>query len=129
MTWKRFFPERLFNISKLSPPQSLTNCRISLLAMLVGDVQPRDSEAVGWGELMEKLRGMVVAKDRTRLDGLTSHLAARSTENRSADVVGLTVEDVRKLLRVAQLEVVKSKLREIRKNCYRFLLHVIGPFL
>ncbi|GLT39096.1 hypothetical protein SLA2020_133030 [Shorea laevis] len=149
MTWKRFFPERLLSISKLSPPpQSLTNCRISSPAVL-GRIPQNGGKAAtaivhdpgdnGKGifrrflheravfspeirkmpvgeNLMEKLRGMVVAKDRIRLDGLTPHLAARSAEDRSADVVGMTVEDARKLLRVAQLEVVKSKLRETGKN-------------
>ncbi|GKU99100.1 hypothetical protein SLEP1_g11993 [Rubroshorea leprosula] len=148
MTLKRFFRERLLNISKLSPPQSLTNCRISSPAVLgrvpqngrkaatVIAPDPRDNgkgifrrflheravfspeiRKMPVGEtLMDNLRGMVVAKDRIRLDGLTPHLATRSAENRSADVVGLTVEDARKLLRVAQLEVVKSKLRETGKN-------------
>lgn len=63
-------------------------------------------------KLMEKLRGMDIVRDRIRLDVLAP------PETRSDPIhEGITVEDARKLLKVSQLEMVKSKLRQIPKNC------------
>ena len=56
---------------------------------------------------------MDIARNRIRLEGLRPPPA----EERDAVVEGVTVEDARKLLKAAQVEVVKSKLREIRKSC------------
>nr|DAD21759.1 TPA_asm: hypothetical protein HUJ06_023222 [Nelumbo nucifera] len=61
-------------------------------------------------KLMEKLRGMGVNKDRLRLDGLIPPV----TQTDSRD--GISVEDARKLLRLSQLEMLKSKLRQIPKS-------------
>ncbi|XVF15697.1 hypothetical protein REPUB_Repub09cG0177700 [Reevesia pubescens] len=62
--------------------------------------------------LMEKLREFDISKDRIRLDGLSPHLAAKSAV---PEVVKLSVQEAKKLLMVAQLEVVKTRLREIGK--------------
>lgn len=61
-------------------------------------------------KLIEKLRGMDIARERLRLEGL------RPPEMKSEAVEGLSAEDARKLLRLAQLERVKSMLREARKS-------------
>ncbi|CAI0429285.1 unnamed protein product [Linum tenue] len=55
---------------------------------------------------MEKLRAFDIVRDRVRLDGLVPPPPAD----------GLTVDDARKLLRVARLEMVKSKLRDTGRN-------------
>ncbi|KAK9285446.1 hypothetical protein L1049_024639 [Liquidambar formosana] len=59
---------------------------------------------------MEKLRGMDIVRDRVRLDGLTPPVS------KSDPKAGFSVEDARKLLKLAQLEAVKSKLRQIPKS-------------
>ena len=61
-------------------------------------------------KLTEKLRGMDIARERIRLDGL------RPPEMKSEPVEELSVEDARKLLRLAQLERVKSRLRDVPKS-------------
>ena len=61
-------------------------------------------------KLTEKLRGMDIARERIRLDGL------RPPEMKSEPVEGFSVEDARKLLRLAQLERVKSRLRDVPKS-------------
>ncbi|XWS33720.1 hypothetical protein CRYUN_Cryun22dG0107600 [Craigia yunnanensis] len=63
--------------------------------------------------LMERLREIDMSKDRIRLDGLIPHLAAKSAV---PEVATLSVQEAKKLLRVAQLEVVKTRLRETGKN-------------
>ncbi|XVF59568.1 hypothetical protein PTKIN_Ptkin07bG0286400 [Pterospermum kingtungense] len=65
------------------------------------------------GNLMEKLREIDMSKDRIRLDGLIQHLPA---EPAVTEVAALSVQETKKLLRVAQLEVVKTSLRETGKN-------------
>lgn len=140
MAWRKNLAERLFNISKLSPPQSLTNCRISSPAVQRRISQnagkPAKAFAVDPGDngngifrrflhkravfspearqmpvgeaLVEKLRGIRVPKDRINLEGLIPHPPAE-------EAVGLSVDEARKLLMVAQLEVVKSRLRNTGK--------------
>lgn len=61
--------------------------------------------------LMDQLRGMDIARNRIRLDGLSPPAAV--TEK-------LTAEDARKLLKVTQLEAVKEKLREIERSCVSY---------
>lgn len=56
---------------------------------------------------MDQLKAMGIVRNRVRLDGLIP-----PPEN--SDV---TVEDARKLLKAAQLELVKSRLKEIRESC------------
>ncbi|KAJ4845209.1 hypothetical protein Tsubulata_035467 [Turnera subulata] len=65
--------------------------------------------------LVEKLRELDVARDRIRLDALAPPPPA-AAEERAREEPGLTVADARKLMRVAQLEMVKSRLREVRKT-------------
>ncbi|KAL6224683.1 hypothetical protein ACLB2K_003538 [Fragaria x ananassa] len=138
MAFKKTLAERLFNISKIST-QTLRNCRISSSAVhLRPSAKPRESTEPGdnnavfrrflherasaaeiWsvpvGEnLMEKLRSAAISRSRIRLDGL----APPATERISAPAVmaGLTAEETRKLLRAAQMEAVKAKLREVEKT-------------
>ncbi|XP_008241620.1 PREDICTED: calcium uniporter protein 2, mitochondrial [Prunus mume] len=145
MAFKKTLAQRLFNISKISP-QTLRNCRISSSAVHTrpapkpretsiapdpGDnvifrrfLHKRSSAATSqrpemWslptGEnLMQKLRVMAIGSDRIRLDCLAP--PEREQERSPAVGSGLTAEETRKLLRVAQLEAVKSKLREVQKS-------------
>lgn len=145
MALKKTLAQRLLNFSKIST-QNLTNCRISSsssqtrippnpnranIAPDPGDngifrrflhkraiLQPSlspDLRSLPIGEnLMNKLKSIGIAQDRIRLDILTSPPAA--VESSPAERSGLSVEDARKLLRVAQLEAVKSRLREIQKS-------------
>ncbi|KAJ8546090.1 hypothetical protein K7X08_018673 [Anisodus acutangulus] len=57
-------------------------------------------------KLLEKLRGMDIARDRIRLDGLIP----------PPEEEKFTVDDARKVLRLAQLEVLKSRLTQIEKD-------------
>lgn len=73
------------------------------------------------GEKMrEKLRNINIAGDRLRLDGLAPSLQDPKTEaameTTGGSLYGLTVDDARKLLRLAQMEKLKLKLRETQKN-------------
>uniref|UniRef100_A0A5B7A2Z3 Uncharacterized protein n=1 Tax=Davidia involucrata TaxID=16924 RepID=A0A5B7A2Z3_DAVIN len=143
MAFKRTLFQRLFNISNISNP-TLTNCRISSISSAVQALippnpakvapDPGDERIFRWfiqrrpicqspatspellslptgDKLLAKLRSMDIARDRIRLDGLSPPATtSESTEGK------LTVEDARKLLRVSQLEMVKSKLRQIPKS-------------
>ncbi|WCJ30980.1 hypothetical protein M5689_012500 [Euphorbia peplus] len=78
---------------------------------------PVDNKSIQIGEnVMEKLRALDISKNRIRLDGLIPP-AIREIEaspaERKEGGEGLTVADARKLLKVAQLEMVKSRLREM----------------
>ncbi|KAG2244459.1 hypothetical protein Bca52824_093684 [Brassica carinata] len=144
MAMGKLLSQRLFNISKMSS-QGLMNCRISSSSLAVRTRVPKDpgeasvdpepgdlssvprrflqNVAVNWmdttlkkpvGEsLMEKLREMDVNKGRIRLDGL-SPPTKPATEDTVA--LGFTVQDAKKLLRAAQIEVVKTKLMETGKS-------------
>ncbi|TQE09129.1 hypothetical protein C1H46_005282 [Malus baccata] len=145
MAFKKTLAQRLFNISKAST-QTLRNCRISSSAVHIRPAsKPRETSiapdpgdnamfrrflhktpsagnfqkpaiwSLPMGEnLMEKLKVMAIGQDRIRLDGL----APPEPEPESLPVAKseLTTEETKKLLRVAQLEAVKSKLREVRKS-------------
>lgn len=65
-------------------------------------------------KLMEKLRGMDIIKDRIKLDGLNPPATPKRSEPLPEE--RFSVEDARKLLKLAQLEMVKSKLRQIEKS-------------
>ncbi|CAH8392696.1 unnamed protein product [Eruca vesicaria subsp. sativa] len=127
-----------FNISNVAS-QSLMNCRISSSSLSVRTRIPKESgEAtrispepgdsrrflhntamirpeimqMPIGEsLIEKLREIDGSKDRIRLDGI-----APPREMTETETGGLTVEDTKKLLRAAQIEIVKTKLRETGKS-------------
>ncbi|KAF8405165.1 hypothetical protein HHK36_010064 [Tetracentron sinense] len=61
-------------------------------------------------KLVEKLKAMNIYGDRIRLDGLSP------PATRSHSMEGISVEDARKLLRLSQLEMLKSTLRQIPKS-------------
>ncbi|KAL7231945.1 hypothetical protein ACSBR2_010043 [Camellia fascicularis] len=69
-------------------------------------------------KLLEKLRGMDIFRERIRLDGLSP--PPPSTASETSAEPKLTVGDARKLLRVSQLEMVKSNLRQITKDHISF---------
>ncbi|KAL9675187.1 hypothetical protein QQ045_003388 [Rhodiola kirilowii] len=67
--------------------------------------------------LMEKLRMMDAGRERIRLDGLIRPSPSPVVVDEIRDPVeGLSVEDARKLLRLAQLESVKMKLGGIKES-------------
>lgn len=59
------------------------------------------------GSLIEKLREIDGSKDRIRLDGIAPPMR---------ETASLTVEDTKKVLRAAQMEMVKTKLRETGRS-------------
>ena len=73
--------------------------------------------------IIEKLKVMDIARNRICLDGLRIPPAQKpdATER-------VTVEDARKLLKAAQLESVKSRLKGIQKSCisYSEFLRICG---
>ncbi|XP_006411958.2 calcium uniporter protein 1, mitochondrial [Eutrema salsugineum] len=140
MAMGKIFSQRLFNISKMAS-QGLMNCRISSSSLAVRtrvpkdpgeatiDPEPGDSTIslrflhkifmnrmdntleIPIGEsLIGKLREMDVNKDRIRLDGLSPPMKEET------ETLGLTVQDAKKLLRAAHVEVVKTKLMETGKS-------------
>ncbi|KAL9357049.1 hypothetical protein Peur_050302 [Populus x canadensis] len=136
MSLKKSIAVRLFAFSKLSN-QYITNCRIfsSLQAQirqrpghpLIRPDHPGESgtfrrlfhkpaifspelRQLPFGEgLIDKIGGFDIMRDRIRLDGLTPPPEVAAEE-------GLTVEDARKLLKAAQVEGVKLRLREMEKT-------------
>ncbi|OVA18647.1 Coiled-coil domain containing protein 109 [Macleaya cordata] len=63
-------------------------------------------------KLMEKLKGMNINRDRLRLEELNPPPIKQSETSFN----GISVEDAKKLLRLSQLEMLKSTLRRIPKN-------------
>ncbi|KAJ8770724.1 hypothetical protein K2173_021371 [Erythroxylum novogranatense] len=139
MSSKKALAQRLFRISKFAS-RSLTNCRISSpspqsriqkssgKANIAPAPAPEENETfrrsfhkreifrptelrpthIG-DKLAEKLKAFDVAKDRIQLGCLRPPRIERSATD------DLTVQDVRKLFRLAQLEMVKSRLRQADK--------------
>jgi hypothetical protein len=65
-------------------------------------------------KLREKLRAINITGDHLRLDGLSP---PKKEQDLSADsMYGVTVNDARKILRLAQMERLRAKLREIPKS-------------
>ncbi|XP_060193357.1 calcium uniporter protein 2, mitochondrial-like [Lycium barbarum] len=143
MAFKKMLTQRLFNAYKMTRP-SLTTCRICSSTM-TKSIAPDPGESGSFrrslhrssvfqsmatgastelrtlpiGErLLEKLRSMDIARDRIRLDGLIPPV----TEEVSSDPEEekFTVDDARKVLRLAQLEVVKSRLTQMEKDCISY---------
>ncbi|MBA0840647.1 hypothetical protein Goarm_003216 [Gossypium armourianum] len=143
--FKKTLVEKLFNISKMSS-QALTRCRtssstahnrvlqnVTTMVPDQGDLKANvnskgmcrqflhegtmHSPAIRklpMGEnLMETLRGIGTSKDRIRLEGLSPHLEEKTTVQ---EVAALSDQEAKKLLRVALLEVMKTRLRETGKN-------------
>ncbi|KAL3526694.1 hypothetical protein ACH5RR_011350 [Cinchona calisaya] len=143
MAMKKTLAQRLFNIYRITSP-SLTSCRItsSARATKTLDLAPPKPDSISpdpgddgfrrfihrsplkilpelpsfpTGEgLIEKLRGMDIARDRIRLDGLRPPQVEVKSETEEGK---LTVEDAKKLLRLSQLESVKARLSQIEKKC------------
>ncbi|GER31018.1 hypothetical protein STAS_06991 [Striga asiatica] len=139
-------PQRLFRVSRFTNA-AVTNCRISSpfaaaqagatssLASDPGDdgvfqrflnnqsppaAAAADLRFLPSGEtLLEKLRGMDIARQRIRLDALRPPPAAEAEaeEKESPPEGAITVKDAVKILRLSQLEAVKSRLRQIERNC------------
>lgn len=63
-------------------------------------------------KLIEKLKTINVNKDRLRLDGLTPP----PVKKESCFLNEITVKDAKKLLKLAQLEMLKSTLKQIQKK-------------
>ncbi|KAL0396650.1 UNVERIFIED_CONTAM: Calcium uniporter protein 2, mitochondrial [Sesamum calycinum] len=149
MAFKKALAHRLLSMSRIANP-AVTNCRTSLPRAAVGSAASthqttpnrlapdpgddgifrrylhRDSSAAAplglrflpTGEkLLEKLRGMDIARDRIRLDGLRPPAQAPEEEGSEGK---LTVADAKKILRLSQLEMVKSRLRQIEKDCVSY---------
>ncbi|XP_006294451.2 calcium uniporter protein 2, mitochondrial [Capsella rubella] len=141
MAMRKLLSKKLFNMTNVAS-QSLMNCRISSSALAVRTRVPNESSDTARiapepgdlgnprrflhntamirpeimqmpvGEsLIEKIREIDGSKDRIRLDGL-----APPVKEETETTTGLTVEDTKKLLRAAQIEVVKSKLRETGRS-------------
>lgn len=145
MALKRTVAQRLFNIYRITSP-SLTSCRITppataakavttpipnkiapdpgddgifrrFLHRSASGILP-DLRSLPTGEgLIEKLRGMDIARDRIRLDGLWPPVEVKSEPHEDKEEKRkLTVDDAKKLLRLSQLDMVKARLRQIEKN-------------
>ncbi|KAH0929712.1 hypothetical protein HID58_015439 [Brassica napus] len=127
MAMRKLLSKRIFNISNQSS-QSLTNCRTSSSSVSVrtriapepGDsgisrrffhntavIRPEMMQMPVGGSLVEKLREIDGSKDRIRLDGIAPPMR---------ETASLTVEDTKKVLRAAQMEMVKTKLRETGRS-------------
>ncbi|RID66261.1 hypothetical protein BRARA_D01418 [Brassica rapa] len=127
MAMRKLLSKRIFNISNQSS-QSLTNCRTSSSSVSVrtriapepGDsgisrrffhntavIRPEMMQMPVGGSLIEKLREIDGIKDRIRLDGIAPPMR---------ETASLTVEDTKKVLRAAQMEMVKTKLRETGRS-------------
>lgn len=139
MALKKNLAQSLLNIYRITTP-SLTSCRINSSATKNALVPPNPDKiahdpgddgivrrflhrrpvgispalrSLPTGEgLIEKLRGMDIARDRIRLDGLRP-----PAQEEDAEQGKITVEDAKKLLRLSQLETVKARLRHIEKDC------------
>ncbi|CAF2049636.1 BnaA09g41840D [Brassica napus] len=153
MAMRKLLTKRLFSISNQAS-QSLTNCRISSSSLAVrtrvpkesgeariapepGDssisrrflhntamIRPEIMQMPLGGSLIEKLREIDGSKGRIRLDGIAPPMATET----ETDKPSLTVEDTKKLLRAAQIEIVKTKLRETGKSwmAYEEFVSVCG---
>ncbi|KAJ6420014.1 hypothetical protein OIU84_030021 [Salix udensis] len=140
MSQKKSLAERVLKFSK-SPNQYLTNYRISSPLRTRIHQRPAQSNTIphhpgesrifrrlfhrpasfspdilklpiGEG-LIDRIRGFDIVKDRIRWDGLSP--PPMVMEEVAAEE-GLTAEDARKLLKVAQLEGLKLRLREMEKT-------------
>ncbi|KAL2348469.1 hypothetical protein Fmac_002469 [Flemingia macrophylla] len=134
MALRKTLAQRLLGITRVSS-QTLTNCRISS-SSVIGRVpiSPRaaDTDDPGdnglfrskqfAGTLLGKLRDMDIARSRIRWEGLTPPPLPQQTQAQTSGGMeeGVTVAEARKFLKVVQVEIVKSKLRETRKSCIAF---------
>ncbi|KAH0940557.1 hypothetical protein HID58_000194 [Brassica napus] len=131
MAMRKLLSQRMFNVSKIAS-QGLMNCRISSSSLAVRTRVPKEpgeatvdpEPADSWMDMTmmktpfgESLREKLRENDRIRLDGLLppplKHAAAAAEKT---EALGLTVNDAKKLLRAAQIEVVKTKLMETGRS-------------
>ncbi|XP_020216968.1 calcium uniporter protein 2, mitochondrial [Cajanus cajan] len=134
MALRKTLAQRLLNITKVSS-QTLTNCRISSSAVIGRvSISPRatDTDDPGdnglfrspqfAGTLLRKLRDMDISRNRIRWEGLTPPppQTQTQTQTRGGMEEGGNVAEARKLLKVVQFEIVKSKLRGTRKSYITF---------
>ncbi|CAI9110008.1 OLC1v1009962C1 [Oldenlandia corymbosa var. corymbosa] len=143
MAFKKTLAQRLSNIYRITSP-SLTSCRITSSPAATSTVASRpkpDTIAPDPGDagvfrrflhrrplslssseirslptgqgLIEKLRGMDISRDRIRLDGLIPPPVETVPESSEGN---FSVTDLKKLLRLSQLDLVKEKLRQIEKS-------------
>ncbi|GER35717.1 hypothetical protein STAS_12009 [Striga asiatica] len=68
-------------------------------------------------KLLEKLRGMGIARQRIRIDSLRPPPGAEVEKEPPLPEGTITVKDAVKILRVSQLEAVRSRLRRIERDC------------
>ncbi|KAK4368441.1 hypothetical protein RND71_012233 [Anisodus tanguticus] len=143
MAFKKTLPQRIFSAYKFSAP-SLTTCRVASSSMVQAKSpvfsspdktitpdprrflhqslasSPEIRSLLTREKLRKKLRGMDnITRDRMRLNGL---LHPRAPPRPELDV-GF-VADARKILRLSQLELLKSRLRKIDKSwifCSEFI--------
>lgn len=139
--FRRSLAQRVLGLSRIQNPASITTCRTSLPRTAVGlnnhntpsklAPDPGDdgvfrrylhrhsaASAVGLlpavgNTLLEKLRGIDITKKRIKLDGLIPPAAA-------TDEGEVTVAEVKKILRLAHMEKVKSRLRQIKGGCVSY---------
>ncbi|KAF9612407.1 hypothetical protein IFM89_039440 [Coptis chinensis] len=81
------------------------------------DYSPTTSMSLIGNKLMKKLKEINTDKDRIRLDGLSPPLKLKPRE---PPEVQISVEDAKKILRITQLEILKSKLRMVPRNCISY---------
>ncbi|KAM3286321.1 calcium uniporter protein 2, mitochondrial [Capsicum chacoense] len=143
MAFKKIVAQRLFSAYKITRP-SLTTCRICSSTMtksIAGSnpdkiapdpgeggyfrrslhrssvFQSPELRSIPIGEkLLQKLRGMDIAKDRIRLDGLIPPPEMSANLEEEEEEEKFSVEDAKKVLRLAQLEAVKSRIRQLEKD-------------
>uniref|UniRef100_A0A7C9D412 Uncharacterized protein n=1 Tax=Opuntia streptacantha TaxID=393608 RepID=A0A7C9D412_OPUST len=138
MAFKKTLVQRLFNLSRFSTPNVSKKppipdpARASDLAKMRRIQQRRplynQSAAVPAGfrlfpaaageNLAEKLRGMDIARDRISLGGLIMPLPEKKkTAAREPHAPGsMSVNEMRKVVRAAQVEMIRAKLREIPED-------------
>ncbi|KAF3530926.1 hypothetical protein DY000_02036401 [Brassica cretica] len=130
MAMRKLLSQRVFNVSKMAS-QGLMNCRISSSSLAVRTRVPKEpgeatvdpEPADSWMDMTmtkmpfgESLREKLRENDRIRLDGLLPPPVKHAAAAEKTEALGLTVRDVKKLLRAAQIEVVKTKLMETGKS-------------
>ncbi|KAL0726235.1 hypothetical protein Bca4012_022328 [Brassica carinata] len=126
MAMRKLLSQRLFNVPKMASQGGLMNCRISSSSLAVrvpkepgeATVDPEPGES--WMDMKmmfgESLREKLRENDRIRLDGLLPPVKHAAAAEETEALGLLTVRDAKKLLRAAQIEVVKTKLAETGKS-------------
>ncbi|KAH9624830.1 hypothetical protein KSS87_016859 [Heliosperma pusillum] len=157
MAFKKTLVQRLFNLSRFSTP---TLCRNPVGKPQFTEPNPNrtgfnpelnktgrpmsQSTAAGTaamrlfpmsGEaLSETLRGMDITRGRLNLDGLVAYPKLDPVRSEPDPVMvepeGLTVKEVRKVLRATQVEMIRGRLREVEKDWvnYKEFLGLIEEF-